>query len=443
MSLRSYFHAFRQSPALANTSWLLVEKVITMILALIVSVLMARSLGPEGFGVVTYVIAVFTLISPLSALGLNAIVTKELVLDKQSSERIMSTVLFYRILGGVVTLFAVFIMLKLEVLTQLKGYEWAIILLAVVNVFTALHVIDFWFQAKVLSKYIALSRLIVVLFFTLVKCALVYLDLPIERFLQAIIVEYLFICIGFAIVYYHKNGKFSVFNIDYYYGFSLLKKSVWLILSGVASVIYLKIDQVMLAEMVSTTETGIYAVASRLSEVWYFFATILVTSYFPSLLKLKQNNGAGYQAKLQKLNDALFICALLIAIFMYFFGELLIVTLFGHQYAAAGIILVIHIWASIFVYMRALLSKWLIAENLFSFSLLTQGIGAIVNIVLNIYFIPLWGGIGAAAATVISYACAGYLSLFLLPATRPMAYIMTKSIFLPLRVFLNRVKFVS
>ncbi len=443
MRIAPYIHSFRKNPALTNTSWLVVEKIVTMILALIISVLMARSLGPENFGIITYIIALFTLISPLSALGLNAIVTKELVLDMPSSNRIMSTAIFYRVLGGFLTLIAVFIVLNSGVLTQVKDYEWAVILLAVVNVFRALNVIDFWFQAKVISKYIAVTRLIVVCVFTVIKCILAYYDLSIDIFLKVIIFEYFFISIAFYAIYHYKSGRFSIFDIDFSYGLSLLKKSIWLILSGVASVIYLKIDQVMLAEMVSTSETGIYAVASRLSEVWYFFATILVSSYFPSLLKLKQTSQFDYLKKLQKLNDALFVCALLIAIFMYLFGELLIITLFGNEYAAAGIILAIHIWASIFVYMRALLSKWLIAENLFSFSLLTQGIGALVNVALNLYLIPLWGSVGAAVATVISYACAGYLSLFLLPVTRPMAYIMTKSILLPLRIFLNKVKFAN
>ena len=443
MHLAKFFHSLRLNVALTNTSWLVVEKMLTMALTLVVSVLIARALGPEQFGIVTYIVALFTLISPLSALGLNAIVTKELVIGKHSSVCVMSTVLFYRIVGGIVTLATVFFAIKMNILTQLNGYEWAIFLLAIVNVFSAFHVIDFWFQAKVLSKYIALSRFIVVACFAFIKCALVFYGLTIDSFLYAIILEYLLICIAFFIVYYQKNGRFSIFKIDFLYGFKLLKKSFWLILSGVASVIYLKIDQIMLAEMVSTTETGIYAVASRLSEVWYFFATTLVASFFPSLLKLKQMDVNRYQKKLQQLNDVLFICSVLIAIFMYFFGELLIVTLFGEQYFAAGIILIIHIWASIFVYMRALLSKWLIVENLYRFSLLTHGIGAVVNVVLNIYFIPLWGGVGAAVATVISYACAGYLSLFLSSSTRPMAYIMTKSILLPLRVFTNRVKFFS
>jgi O-antigen/teichoic acid export membrane protein len=67
------------------------------------------------------------------------------------------------------------------------------------------------------------------------------------------------------------------------------------------------------------------------------------------------------------------------------------------------------------------------------FSLLTHLAGAVVNVALNLLLIPTYGTIGAAVATVISYASAGWLALYLSARTRPMAHMMARALLLPLR----------
>ena len=432
---------FYQSKALKNTSWLIIEKLLTMILMLVINIFIARELGPENFGVLSYLIAIFSIISPISALGLNALVTKELVEGKRNQIEIMSTALFFRVIGGFLGLIIVLFAIESNLFSQITDYYWALILLSFVSVITALHIIDFWFQARVESKYIVMARLFTIILFFLIKAFLIYTSATLTEFILVIFIEYCAICVAFLTIYCIKSGRFSFTSINFKYGLSLLKKSYWLILSGIASVIYLKIDQVMLAEMVSVEETGIYAVASRLSEVWYFFATALVSSFFPALIKLKSEDAVLYENKLQQLNDWLFMLALTLSIIIYFLGELIVVFLYGKEYLLAGTILIIHIWASVFVFMRALLSKWLIVENLIKYSLLTHGLGALVNILMNLWLIPLWLGVGAAVATVVAYAFAAYIALFFSRMTLPMAYIMSKSMLLPLRALLNKVKF--
>lgn len=426
--------------ALKNTSWLVGEKVLSMVLVLLVNVFVARHLGPESFGLLNYLLAVVALLIPLSSLGLNAIVTRELVTLKHSYLSIMTTAAVIRFFGGVLASFVLIICLYFDVLTRLEGKSWAIILLSLTNLLVAFHVIDFWFQAKVQSKYIVKVRFISVVLISTIKITLVYFKAPLEAFIWAAALESFLLSVGFIVIYKIKKGSFELSSFDYSYGMGLLKQSKWLILSGIASIIYLKIDQVMLTEMVSTTENGIYSVASRISEVWYFFPTALAASFFPSLLKFRESDNKKYQQQLQRLCDVLFISALLLALALNFLSDWLIVFLFGAEYSAAGSILALHIWAGVFVFMRALLSKWLLAENLLVFSLVTHGIGAIINIGLNLWLIPMYHGIGAAIATVISYAFASYVVLFFHSSTWPMAIIMTKSLFFPVRIILSQIK---
>jgi len=189
----------------------------------------------------------------------------------------------------------------------------------------------------------------------------------------------------------------------------------------------------MLSQMTTDTIVGIYSVAVRLSEVWYFIPIAIVSSFFPSLLKAKAQGIEIYHSKLQKIYDLLVYIALILAIPITFLGTPFIKLLYGDAYEEAGQILSIHIWASVFIFMRSLLSKWLIAENLFVFSFVTHTSGAVVNILLNLILIPQLGGIGAAIATLISYATASYFSLFLNSKTWDMAMMMTKALIVPIR----------
>lgn len=432
-----------QSSAKTNATWLIVEKLLSMAVLLLVSVLIARQLGPESYGRLSYLLAIVALILPLSSLGLNALVTRELVKLPEQHAKIMSTVIAFRFISGLVAFGVIYLITTLGGLSTLGSWQWAILLLALVNVLKAVNAIDFWFQAKVQSKYVVKARFLVLVIFAVVKVLLVILNASLVTFIWFFAFEILCNAIAFIAIYLHHSGKFSLSEIDFTYGKNLLTQSKWLIFSGIAAVIYLKIDQIMLAEMVSTTEVGIYSVASRMSEIWYFFPVAIVSSFFPALLAAKDKNEKTYQASLQKLCDALFVGAFIIAIIITLFSDWLVVFLFGEHYQAAGTILSLHVWAGIFVFMRALLSKWLLAENLVSFSLLTHGVGAIVNIALNMILIPLYQGQGAAIATVISYAFAAYFVLFFHSSTRPMAIIMTKSLFLPSRIKWFRLKLFS
>jgi PST family polysaccharide transporter len=210
------------------------------------------------------------------------------------------------------------------------------------------------------------------------------------------------------------------------------RRSPWLLLSGLAEVVYLRIDVVMLERMQGVAAAGTYAVAARLSEVWYAVPVLLAASMFPVIWS-RRGDAAAWDRSLQAGLDALCALALVIAVAMQWLAEPLVIGLFGAEYAAAAPVLALHIWAGVFIFMRALLSRWLVAEDLLRFSLVTHLAGAVINVVGNLILIPRHGPLGAAIGTVVSYATAGWLALFLSDSTRPMAWKMGRALLLPLR----------
>ena len=225
----------------------------------------------------------------------------------------------------------------------------------------------------------------------------------------------------------------------------MLKDSWPLILSGVMVTIYMKIDQVMLGNMASNEAVGNYAAAVRFSEIWYFFPTAICASVFPAIIRVKQKSKQKYYEKLQQLYDLMAWMSLAIAFTMTFTSDTLIQMLLGTEYTEAGKILAWHIWASPFVFLGVARSQWLIAENLTKLSFATTSLGTIVNILLNLWLIPIYEGTGAAIATVISYAIAAYFASMLYPIMFHTSWMLTKALFVPFRfrqnlIYLNRVK---
>ena len=430
--------------ALKNSAWLFGEKGAAMALSLSVNVLLARYLQPENFGVLNYLSAFMALLIPFASLGLNALVTRELVNKSSMQGTILATALSTRFFGALLALFLVVIVVLFISFQSVLADKW-FVLAALANCFTTLYLFDFYFQSKVASRYVVKVRLVVLAISSVAKLAAIYFELPLSWFLVVVLLEPVLIGLGFFTAFnlYKKTHEQSSNNLQWQvnkqYGFELLKESRWLILSGFMAVIYLKVDLLMLGQLANIEQVGFYAVAARLSEVWYFFPGALVASFFPKLLKLKHakedEEREGYNQQLQKLCDYLFSGALILAIVTSFAAHFVIVLLFGEQYQPSAVLLQIHIWAGIFIFMRALLSKWLIAEHLLKFSLLTHGIAALVNVSLNYYWIPIYGAQGAAWATLISYATSSYFVLWLNKSTRVMAWIMTKAILFPFRIF--------
>lgn len=425
---------------LANTSWIMAEKIFQMGITFLVTILVARYLGPTQYGVLAYAISLVALFAVAGHAGLSGLVVRELVKHPDSKQEIMGTSFGLKGLGYLLGLMLV-LAFTLATANYQKDEFWLLIILSLTLLFQPFNVIEFWFQSRLESKYAAIAKTTSLILASLLKVAFVMAGSHLILFALANAAQALATAIALILLYKFKS-KLSPLTWTYstIRARELLSQGWLVFLGSIFAIIYLKIDQVMLKWLVGAEEVGIYAVAASLSEAWYFVPTAIVASFFPKLIQLREKDGAQYNHRLQQLIDLLFMLALGVAIAISLISKPLVVTMFGAAYEGAAQILVIHIWAALFIFMRAAFSKWILIENVLIFSLITQGIGAITNILLNLWFIPLHGGVGAAYATLLSYATASYFALFLYPKTRPVFWMMTKSIVSPVRYSIYKLR---
>jgi PST family polysaccharide transporter len=195
----------------------------------------------------------------------------------------------------------------------------------------------------------------------------------------------------------------------------------------------MKIDKIMLGLMLGDEAVGIYSAATRISEVWYFVPMMIVASVFPTILEAKKQSEALYQQRLQRLYDLMVWLSVAVALPITFLSDPIVVLLYGPDYAEAGTVLAIHIWASIFVFLGVASGQWFIAENRQILSFQRTFLGALINVVLNCVCIPQFGVVGAAYATLMAQASVGLLYDVFQKETQPMFNMKIKS-FSPLQL---------
>ncbi len=409
------------------------EKVLRLVLALSIGVWVTRYLGPEQFGVLSYAQSFVAIFAAFSTLGLSDIIVRELVKSQERRDVILGTSFILQMLGSV------FIMICLVVTILVNDNDALtnkiIVILGLLTFVNSFGVIASYFSSIVQSKYMALPSLLGLVISSLLKVYFILAEAPLIYFVYILAFDIVFLALGQ--VWYYQRGNISIVNWRFSWKVAkeLLQDAWPLILSGIVISIYMKIDQVMIQEMIGSAAVGQYSAAVRLSEAWYFIPTIICSSLFPAIINAKLKGNKFYMARLQRLYDLMVVLGFSIVLPVLLLSEWGINFLYGEAFALAAPVLNIHIWAGVFVFLGVANQKWFINENLQAYNILCLGIGMLGNVFFNLILIPKYGIIGAAFATLLSQFVASVLSPLFFNKTRVSFFMMLRAIF-----FVNYIK---
>ena len=136
--------------------------------------------------------------------------------------------------------------------------------------------------------------------------------------------------------------------------------------------------------------------------------------------------------RLQNLYKLMVWIAITIAVPMTFLSDKVIYLLYGVEYNQSGSVLMIYIWASIFVFLGVSSEKWFVTENLQMLSFWRTFIGMLINVILNFFLIPKYGIEGAAFATIAANFFAAFLFDLFHKKTKKIFFMKLKA-FIPFR----------
>ncbi len=397
-----------------NTSWMLGGKVLQMGVTFFVTAYVARYLGPSDFGLLNYARSFGTFFLIFATLGLQTLLMRNLVEKPELAGKTLGTALMMRFASSLVSILVFF------GVTQLfpeHDYLTNVLILLVVGsaFFQSFDSLESYFQAEVKSQYSVQVRFGAVMSFSAMQLVMIYLELPVIWFGWAFLLRNVIAGLGMLFVYQRHFGKMSDFSFDFSYAKKLFMDALPLIFSGVVVILYMKVDQVMIMNLMGDEAVGQYTAALRFSEIWYFGGGLLTAALFPAIVNAKKHSEKRYLKRLQHFYDLMVYVAIGIALPVALLGPWLLQQdfLFGDAYDAAGPVLQIHVWTLVFVFLGVAASKQLIAENLQRIELYRTIFGAVINMILNYFLIQSHGITGAAVATLISQAFASWLGYLL------------------------------
>ncbi|WP_454803452.1 flippase [Mucilaginibacter phyllosphaerae] len=414
-----------------NTGWLLIARVGSMVVKFVInSVLLSRYLSTAEFGILNYPMAIVTFTMAIAALGLDGFITRELISHPEKKDTLLGTAFWLRLIAGLATLPLVFLVYML--LSLAKPLETPfnyVLIVAFTSVVQSANIIDSFFQSKVQGKNIMYVQVSGNIISALVKLLFIILKLPLIWFVYSLLFDAVILALGYVILYKKNGNHIGAWKYDSKITSYLLKHSWPLAFSAILVTIYMKIDQVMIPMYVKASQLGIYMTAASLSENWYFIPVAIATSVFPAIMHARKTDIDRYYKRLQNMYDLMVVLSVCIALVMSLGSNFIYHILYTKPYWPAAPVLAVHVWAGVFVFLGSASGQYLIAEGYFKLSMLRTGVGAIVNIILNLFFIPKYGIIGAAYATLIAYAVATFF-IVLIPKTRHQGVMMLRSLFL-------------
>lgn len=409
--------SFRTS--LTNAGWLVSDRVVRLVLNFFVGVLIARHLGPLGFGLLSYGQVVMTLILPIATFGLPEILVREFSRSGRDPDTVIATALTLRLGFAVLALLcaAAFALLarggdKLAVLVILSY--------ALSFIPQSLDVLESRFQS--LNRVGALStlRMVNTLVFSAARVGALLLDLSVVSFALLYSIEILAFATvtvvlarrqGIAI----RPGLWSRSEAR-----ALVLHSWPLMLRLLLIGIYMRIDQLLIQHFLGDRQLGIYSAAIRISELWYFVPTAIIMGAAPNLTRQYESSPEGYNREIGRLLRIMLLMSVAAAAFISILAPVIVVRLLGPAFGPAAGVLAIQAWAGVFVAIGVASNPWFINTGQLRFGLYQALAGAAASICLNLLLIPAYGLIGAAASLVASYAISAVLVNACFRQTRPL-----------------------
>lgn len=414
-----------------NFSWVIFEKFCRLCISFLVTAWVIRYLGPNDYGLLSFAISFTSFFTVFVTLGLDSLIVRDLVRNPEHESVILGTGFWLRLSGSVAGFMLIAVSITLidyDAITRIL-----IMVIASGMILQAPGVLDPFFQSKVEARFIALSNIWAMIAASLVRFALIVGKAPVVAFAFVFILDKAVLG-GTLYAYYRKAGRTVLaWRFSRETAERLLRNSLPLIFAGLIVMIYMRIDQVMIREMLGNEALGHYSAAVYLAEGWYFIGIAASSSLFPAIVSAKGRGQTIYHERLQSFYRVMVWLALCVAVPVHFLADPLIAVIYGSAYQQSANVLRVNIWTGIFVFLGIASSAWLVTENLQRISLIRTSLGAALNIALNFLWIPRYGIVGSAWATLISQAVASYLGYACSPITFRTFVMQTKAFYPPFR----------
>ena len=410
-----------------NASWLVFERAVGVAIGFFVMTIVARHLGPAGFGAYTYLFGLVALFAPLAGFGLSEITMRHVAADPDNAHAMLGAALVIQAGGALVG--AGLAILSVAAFGGPAGVTTLLIAVASLRLLAQPgEVFNAWFTARERMGWVVVPRILAALAIAAATLMLVLREAGLDAFVSMRSAEAALLAVAALLAYAVATGAVPVPRFDRARLASLVREGWPLMLSGFAVIIYMRIDQVMLGHLSTETELGLYGVAVRVADAALVVPVALRASFFASILRAHKAGPEAFERQSQRLYDVMFVAGVGTMLAVGLASYLLFEPVFGADYAMGLPMVLVLLLALPWVALGSGRGPILIAQGWLWTTTATTALAAGANVVLNLLLIPRYGGIGAAAATVVYYWLASHGSSLMFKHLRPTGRAMTRSL---------------
>lgn len=392
---------------LKNTSWIFLEQFVKLCAIFIVNIFIARYLGPEKYGVLSLSVSVVAIALTVSRLGMESVLIRELIGNTSKAAVYITTAFSLIFTAGIFCIFLLYLILKL--INVDKDTFNYIIFLSLSLIPQAFLVFDYYFQSQVKAKYSSLAKSLALVISAVFKLYLISVKASLLALIAAILFESILIAIFLFYIYLKKQSTPFQIKFDKVVASKLLKCSFPMLLASLTTVLYMRVDQLMIKAMLGNFDLGVYSAVSRLYELWVMVSVVLCASLLPAIVRLKEQALSSYEHNMVLFFRVVVGASLFVAVLSSIFANELIQLLFGQLYMGGVLPFKILMWSSVFASIGSVTMRYLVVEKLERKVAQRTAVALGVNVVMNFILIPIVGLSGAAISTLISLLIANYI----------------------------------
>jgi O-antigen/teichoic acid export membrane protein len=416
----------------ANTLWLFAEQVLRMVAGFLVGVWVARYLGPEKFGLLSYALAFVSIFQGIAKLGLDGIVVRDLVRETEKRDVYLGTSFWLKLIGGVITFLIITIILFIQSIPTSNFFTETniyILIIAFGIIFQSFEVIDFYYQATVQAKYISIRKIIQLVLSSIIKIILVLIKADLIWFVLVTLFDAISLAIFSWLIYKSQGLPNFLKYFDMDVGKGLLRDSWPLLINSFLTLIILNnINKIYLSNIHGSFSVGIYSSALSIANIWTIITVTINSSLSPAITSAKLNNKELYNERILNLMRILLLISFLSSIATYFFADFLILKLYGYEYNQAIPLLKILAWSNIFIFLGNTSWQWYINENKQQLAVYRLLFGSIITITIGYFLILKFSMYGAVFTTILSYVISFYIGNIISSHTRELFFLQTKAL---------------
>lgn len=396
-----------------NVFWAVLGKLVNMFGMLFVGILVARYLGPEKYGLMNYVISYVSIFTVLAGFGLSSIEVRELANHPLQKDQILGTCLIIRLFFAFI---AYFILAVIVLSSNMSYYSSMLILSYAFVLFTGcFEVIRNYFMSIIKNEYIVKTEIVRTIIGAFIKIILLIIHSPLEWFIFATAFDTVLVSSGYILSYNKECGNISSWTINWHLLPYFIKQAFPLLLSGAAIVIYERIDQVMIGDMLNKTEVGYFATAGRFLGLILFLPGIMTQTVVPLLVQSRERSILEYKKKSRQVVSVVTWLSIILSSIVSLMAYWVIYYTYGVQYIAAAPVLQILAWKTVGMGLSGSAGQLIIIEKIQKWAVIRNLIGCLACISLNYLIIPTYGIIGSAFITIVTVFISGCLSNIFIP----------------------------